>query len=284
MMHVATVHWRSDRWIDLQLRSFARHIGQPYRVYAFLNDIPGDHAGKYFYSRTEPIEDHATKLNLLADTIRSNAAEPDDLLMFIDGDALLVAPVAPLIADRLDQHKVVAVRRYENNGDVQPHPSFCVTTVGFWGEIEGDWRRGHLWPDLQGYPVTDVGGNLLRSLEAAGIDWHPLHRLNRHNRHPLFFGIYGDDVHGGVVYHHGAGFREGLSRVDRVQAGGRERESQLSARLLDRLPTRGLLGSVRDRYHPVRRLERELTEQVALESRRVMSRIERDDDFWREFL
>jgi hypothetical protein len=284
MMHVATVHWRSDRWIDLQLRSLARHLVPPYRVYAFLNDVPGDQAGKYFYSRTDPIEDHATKLNLLADVIRSNAARPDDPIMFIDGDALLVAPTAPLLDEHLDRHRLIAVRRYENNGDVQPHPSFCVSTVGFWSEIEGDWRRGHLWPDLQGHPVTDVGGNLLRSLERAGVDWYPLRRLNRVNPHPLFFGVYGEDVHGAVVYHHGAGFREGLSRVDRVRAGGRDRESQVTARILDRLPRQGMLGAVRDRYHPVRRLERRLTEQAGVESQRVMSRIEHDDEFWREFL
>jgi hypothetical protein len=73
MMHIATVHWRSDRWIDVQLRYLKRHLDVPHQIYAFLNDVPGDHADKFFYSSAEPIKSHATKLNLLADVIRFNS-------------------------------------------------------------------------------------------------------------------------------------------------------------------------------------------------------------------
>jgi hypothetical protein len=54
MIHVATVHWRSERWIDPQLRYLERFLPGPFRVYAFLNEVPGDHRGKFFYSSTEP--------------------------------------------------------------------------------------------------------------------------------------------------------------------------------------------------------------------------------------
>jgi hypothetical protein len=129
-IHVATVHWATDRWIDLQLAAIEAHVPEPHLVYGFLNDVPGDHRGRFFYTSTEPIEDHATKLDLLADLARLNAGGDDDVLIFIDGDAFPVGPVERLLGDLLRTHRLIAVQRYENNGEVQPHPSFCVTTVG----------------------------------------------------------------------------------------------------------------------------------------------------------
>ena len=104
---------------------------------------------------------------------------------------------------------LVAVRRAENVGDPQPHPCFCVTSVGTWRRLPGDWSGGYTWPGHRGKLVTDVGGNLLRALELAQLEWVQILRSNRVNLDPLFFGLYGD-----VIYHHGAGFRPGeLSRA-----------------------------------------------------------------------
>jgi hypothetical protein len=283
MIHVATVHWRSDRWIDLQHRYLDRYLGgAPYRVYAFLNDVPGDHAGKFFYTSSESIVAHATKLNLLADVIHFSAGDPSDVLVFIDGDAFPIAPLAPLLRERLERHKLIAVQRHENNGDMQPHPCFCATTVGFWDEIDGDWHQGHKWLDLQGVPVTDVGGNLLESLDSSGIDWYPLRRLNKRNPHRLFFGVYGDQELGALVYHHGAGFRIPISRVSVVEHGGRELKAGRTARILSRLPKSGVLGRARERYHPVSRLRRRLADEAELLSEEVIGRIEESEAFWRE--
>lgn len=58
--------------------------------------MPGDHSEKFFYSSKEPIKNHATRLNLLGDVIFLAADDPSDLLLFIDGDAFPVAPIAPL--------------------------------------------------------------------------------------------------------------------------------------------------------------------------------------------
>jgi hypothetical protein len=54
--------------------------------------------------------------------------------------------------------------------DRQPHPSFCVTTVGLWKEIGGDWQTGYTWRNALGDEVTDVGGSLLLKLEQKGVD------------------------------------------------------------------------------------------------------------------
>jgi hypothetical protein len=215
MIHIATVHWKDERWVDIQLQYLHRHVTEPFRVYAWLNEVSHDHRGKYHYVNTEPVADHAIKLNLLADMIYFDSDRDGDLLVFLDGDAFPIGDAIGLVRERLASYPLVAVQRRENNGDVQPHPCFCATTVGFWKEIGGDWKSGHTWLDLQGNPTTDVGGNLLCQLERHGVKWCPILRSNRVDLHPLWFGVYE-----GIVYHHGAAFRDPISRHD-LEAIGR---------------------------------------------------------------
>ena len=285
MIHVATVHWRSDRWIDTQLRYLERFLPRPFRTYAFLNRLPADHRHKFTFASSQPIKDHATKLNLLGEVMCLAAGDPSDLLVFIDGDAFPVAPLAGLMADRLEQHHLIAVQRYENNGDLQPHPCFCVTTAGFWREIDCGWYSGYKWNDLQGQAVTDVGGNLLGALTEAGVDWYPLLRVNAVDIHPLFFALYGDEQHGPIVYHHGGGFRASAGgRVNRVTRGERQVRAKLRSRVLERLPRDGRLRWVRRRYSPARRLRRSLKLETRQLSGQVFAEIEADEEFWRRFI
>jgi hypothetical protein len=209
MIHIATVHWEDDRWIGVQRDYLRRHIREPFRVYAWLNGVPGDHRGEFHYTCVEPVREHAVKLNLLADVIYLDSDRDRDLLVFLDGDAFPVGDAVAFARRKLAEYPLVAVQRRENNGDVQPHPCFCVTTVGFWKRIKGDWKQGHTWSDSRGEPTTDVGGNLLGILEWCGEAWYPMRRSNEVDLHPLWFGVYE-----GVVYHHGGGFREPLSRHD----------------------------------------------------------------------
>lgn len=222
MIHIATVHWGSDRWIDVQLRYLERHIEQPFRVYASVDGIDPIPDRFYFASsiheqlrgeRANLDDDafdglHGEKLNILGERI-AGEADPDDLLVFIDGDAFPIAPFDPAVLRLLADHPLAAVRRDENFGDPQPHPSFCVTSVGFWREIGGDWTRGHEWINAEGDLITDWGGKVMKALEDRGIEWFPILRSNRQNLHPLLFGVYGD-----LVYHHGAGFRAPITRRD----------------------------------------------------------------------
>ena len=275
VLHVATVHWRDDRWVDIQLRYLTQNLPEPFRVYGFLNKLPRDHSGKFFYSSTEQIKDHATKLNLLGDLI-SFAADDSDTLMFIDGDAFPVAPVAPALASLSEGCPLVAVRRAEL-GDPQPHPCFCLTTVGFWREIEGDWHSGHKWKNAAGKRVSDVGGNLLGALERANTDWRALERTNKQDLHPLFFGVYGN-----LVYHHGGGFRAPRGgRLLNAERGLPEARSSRRARALDALPDSRLTAKLRQRFHPAKRIAAELRRETAALSAEVFGRIERDEDFWR---
>lgn len=127
----------------------------------------------------------------------------------MDGDAFPIGDVLRFCRPRLAETPLIAVQRLENLGSPQPHPSFCLTTVGFWQQIQGDWTRGYKWPMTYGTTVTDVGGNLLQILNDSGYRWLPLLRSNRVNLHPLYFGIYAD-----LIYHHGAGFRQPFSTAD----------------------------------------------------------------------
>jgi hypothetical protein len=207
VIHIVTVHWNSEKWIQIQQRYLDENVTGPYRLYGWLNGVDEKNYEHFAYVCAEPVKSHAVKLNILADIAGASAAD-DDILIFIDGDAFPITDIAPLLRD-VPRHKLIAVQRRENNVDIQPHPCFCATTVGFWRSIGGDWKSGHEWRDEFGKPVTDVGGNLLGLLEAHRVDWLPLLRTNRWNPHPLFFGIYAD-----AVYHHGAGFRRPWSRRD----------------------------------------------------------------------
>ncbi|MFC1577146.1 hypothetical protein ACFL42_01310 [Candidatus Omnitrophota bacterium] len=206
MIHIATVHHNTDKWIEMQAGYFKRCIEEPYRVYACLTGIERLRHDSFYYVADVP-GGHAEKLNFLADRIVSRAA-PEDLIIFIDGDAFPICKsIIPFIREKIARHKLIAVRRDENYGDPQPHPSFCATTAGFWKDIGGDWQRGYHWVNTRGQVVCDVGGKLL--LKLKGIDWLPLIRTGKNFFHPLFFGIYGD-----IVYHHGAGFRDQPTRAD----------------------------------------------------------------------
>jgi len=209
LLYVATVHFKSPRWIEIQTSYLRRYISVPYQTWTSLEGIDPSHSAS-FDRVLEQRGEHAGKLNHLAREICHVAAD-DDLIMFLDGDAFPIADPMPVITESLEQAPLVAVRRAENLDEPQPHPCFCVTTVGCWRSLPGDWSLGPVWPAVNGKLVSDVGGNLLRALQLSDTPWVQLLRSNGTALHPLFFAVYGD-----IVYHHGAGFRGSvLSRADR---------------------------------------------------------------------
>jgi hypothetical protein len=287
MIHIATVHWQSEHWIDVQLDYLARNISEPFRVYAWLNDVPGDYRRKFHYVNTEPVSDHAVKLNILADLIYFDSNRHDDLIIFLDGDAFPIGDVISFARKKLEKEPLVAVQRLENDGDLQPHPCFCVATVGFWKRIGGDWKSGYKWDNSQGKPVTDVGGNLLGLLRREKVDWHPMLRSNRINLHPLWFGIYE-----GLIYHHGAAFRHPLSRIDSQKA-------RADARGTWRWPLVVTLNRLAGTYpgserrlwqrglwlfNPLRSLEKQAAQRNRDLINRVFKGLRNDPEFYREFI
>jgi hypothetical protein len=202
VLYVISVHYGSPEWIEIQSERLRRHLSVPYQTWTSLEGIDpayGSHFDRVFPQRGR----HPGKLNHLALEISHEAAD-EDLLMFLDGDAFPIADPMPLVEEGLAKAPLVAVRRAENVDQPQPHPCFCVTSVGTWRRLPGDWSGGPAWRGARETLVTDVGGSLLRALELSGTPWVQVLRTNRTNLDPLYFGIYGD-----VIYHHGAGFRTG---------------------------------------------------------------------------
>jgi hypothetical protein len=266
MLHIATVHYGSPRWIEIQRRHLREHMSVPYMTWASLQEIDPSYSS-YFDRIVDQTGRHSDKLNHLAIEIMGEASD-DDVLMFLDGDAFPIADPMPLIADGLAKAPLIAVRRVENSGDPQPHPCFCVTTVNAWRKLCGDWSQGYNWVNTAGERVSDVGGNLLRKLELTNTPWVEVLRSNRKNLDPIFFGVYGD-----TVYHHGAGFR-GFSQLSRLHIALAPKPRQVPP-----VPIlRGVEGLIdRQRQHVWYRNTKERLAQV---SETVIAKIERGDREW----
>jgi hypothetical protein len=128
MVYVATAQYRSPRWIEIQTRYLRESIGVPFQTWSSLELIDPSFAA-HFDRVVEQLGPHAGKLNHLAMEISVEAAD-EDLLMFLDGDAFPITDPMPAIEEGLSRAPLVAVRRIENLGEPQPHPCFCVTTIG----------------------------------------------------------------------------------------------------------------------------------------------------------
>jgi len=233
MLYVATVHYSSPRWIEIQTKHLRRHLSVPFEIWTSLEGIDSSYSS-FFDAVIEQRGPHGGKLNHLALEI-SHVARDEDLIMFIDGDAFPIADPMPVVQEALTRAPLVAVRRAENLGDPQPHPCFCVTTVGTWRSLPGDWSVAPVWRGVSGRFVSDVGANLLRALELSQTPWVQLLRSNGGELHPLFFAVYAD-----IVYHHGAGFRQAaLPRTERhrlnAEAGGRRGPARLLRGALERV-------------------------------------------------
>ncbi len=109
---------------------------------------------------------HPEKLNELAGCHQRRTPIPRTSSCSSTATRFRCARLDTWLTELLADAPLAAVRRDENAGDIQPHPCFCVTTVGFWNEIEGDWRNGS-WLTAEGTMASDVGGTLLAILECA---------------------------------------------------------------------------------------------------------------------
>jgi len=190
MINIATVHWKSRIFQDIQYDYVAKNL-EDFRIWAFLDKVPQDSEGKddyrYFFHKDSGQTNHLVKLDMLADLI-CEASAPGDVIVFMDGDAWPIAPLQEFIVESLIKFPVGGVVRSEN-GERYPHPCFSFTTVGHWRETGMSWSK------------QDINC-MLKSLEARKEGWTKLARSGGLTEHPVFFSVYG-----GLVYHHGAGFR-----------------------------------------------------------------------------
>jgi hypothetical protein len=292
MINFVTVHWMSEKWVPIQLAYLDRNVNAPYRVFASLNGIDDQSVRRRFHYVEDVEGKHGDKLNVLSERVIEQS-EPEDFLVFLDGDAFPIQPMQPWLDEALRRYPLVAVQRRENCEDVRAHPSFCATTVGFWKELGCDWTYTD-WITPTGELFNDAGGKLATLLETQGIEWLPLLRSNTHNPHPLWYGVYGHRV-----YHHGAGFRARVSKVDQVNIPALNKEvstrnevslGQLSVAvrrrpsLLLRIRPRHLQRLARAAQRTVLgRLTRRFAAKAEAESDDVFDRIVSDKRFYRSF-
>ncbi len=257
MYHVLTAHHAGTEWVDAQTNALRACMPPDTQIVASLP--PSDEARfAAAFDRVVPsLGVFAGNLSLVSQVV-AQAAAPDDVLVFVDSDSFPVRPMSSFIDGYLDRAPLAAIRRDEV-GDCQPHPSFAVTTVGFWRKLNGNWSTGHPWTNtLTGRPHTAVGGNLLRALELRNERWEPITRTASFGEHPIWFGIYGD-----CVYHHGVhgcqlrksrpdldvvAPKGALARVERLLPG------KLGHRLLERQLYRERQGLIAEEREESRRL------------------------------
>jgi hypothetical protein len=292
MINFVTVHFLSDKWVPIQLSYLDRNVNAPYRVFASLNGIDENSVRSRFHYVEDVEGKHGEKLNALAERVVERSS-PEDLLVFLDGDAFPIQPLQPWLDEAFRRYPLVAVQRKENCEDVRAHPCFCATTVGFWKEHDCDWTHTD-WITPTGQLFNDAGGKLATMLETESIEWLPLLRSNTHNPHPLWYGVYDHRV-----YHHGAGFRSRVSKLDQVNVPALMKElstrneaslGQLSV-AVRRRPSLLLHARARHLQTLARatqrtvfgRTSRRFVAKADAESDDVFDRIVSDDRFYRAF-
>ena len=81
VLYVATVHFRTPKWIDVQQSYLRRNIREPFKTYAVLDGIEEPYHSRF--DRVVAAEgSHEGRLNLLAEEI-SVVAGPDDVILFL---------------------------------------------------------------------------------------------------------------------------------------------------------------------------------------------------------
>ena len=120
---------------------------------------------------------------------------------------------------------------------------------------------------------------MLEALEEGGHDWYAMKRSNQVELHPVWFGIYDD-----VVYHHGAGFRNSVSRADLSKAGFPTFFHRVAGKLVDTVLDGDRIGRIRERIHPQRIVSRRISREAAGLHDEVFQAIQEDRDFFRRFI
>tara|TARA_Y100000593_G_scaffold92300_1_gene183448 strand:- start:2573 stop:3385 length:813 start_codon:yes stop_codon:yes gene_type:complete len=224
MIHIITNHHKTGKWLNLQSAYLNAFTEEPYQVYCGITEInPSTMVEEYNLRLTKyKVVDisslpnyHYVKMNALVKFVDN--AEDDDILMFLDPDAL---PIQPNWNKKIEEYlmstPIVAISREENIEPLlrddqrpYPHPCFLATTVGFWKENELSW-------ELDPAQGASCAGVLLKKwLDENGHEWRRLLRTNCFNLHPLNFGVYDD-----LIYHHGSGNRPVYDSIDIWQRPG----------------------------------------------------------------
>jgi hypothetical protein len=234
-IHILTVHIRTDKWIRPQIDYLHKNV-KNFKIWSFCDLIDLEPIKNNFdFCESSKIvgrpetKDHFLKLNKLVDIVVSHKdTSDDDVLIFLDSDSFPVKPLNNFIESKLNDYPLIAIQRVENAGDVIPHPSFTACRVNFWRDHELDWK----WESIDsGLGRQDAGGYLYSYLLKKNINWYKIKRTKSLTNHPVFYTYYED-----IIYHHGAGSRDRITRLDVLRGGApnQDTEDKIFQKVLNR--------------------------------------------------
>ena len=207
-------HWREPVWIDPQLRYLRRFAPADTKVWASLDGISDEHFGRFDAAMSlsaesdDPVR-HTDKLNELARRITVDA-EPDDRLLFLDGDTFPIAPLRGIV------RRARLPDRGATSGECRRSAASPLFHAHDGPLLERHRRRlgkGLRLAELA-WHVGNQASSLLRELRKRDLGWRELLRMNTTDLHPLYRDLRRPTRRGPVVYHHGAGFHTRRSRAD----------------------------------------------------------------------
>jgi hypothetical protein len=231
-------------------------------------------SARFDYVNQSAKKDHAGHLNHLLLKVLESAKSDNDILIFLDGDAFPIVPLDIYLENKLAEYQLIAVQRTENNGEYLPHPCFCAARISCWKELGTAWGKAKSSTKFG----IDPGGRLLEILNQKEIIWGKVRRSNKLDIHPLFFGIYDD-----VIYHHGAGFRDPISRIELAGSEIIRIQKKLLSQITEPLPNRFFLDWKR-RISPYRREEYRIIRKNHVLQDDVYAKLIRDREFYRNFI
>jgi hypothetical protein len=271
---IATVHWPEGKWIDIQQYYLNQNIKTTLRQFVVI--APGTDTGsaRFEYISRSGKKDHAGHLNHLLCKVLETAQSDDDILIFLDGDAFPIAPLDTYLESRLAEYRLIAVQRPENNGENLPHPCFCAARISCWKELGTAWGPAESSTEFG----IDPGGRMLETLNKKDIIWGKVLRSNKLDIHPLFFGVYDN-----VIYHHGAGFRDPISRTEMAGNEMMRNRRRPMSRMAELLPNRYFLPLKR-RISPYRREEYRIIRKNRELQEDVFDKLNSNREFYRSLI
>ena len=220
-------------WPELQMRRLRRHTPEGVRLLVAGNRLIAEHEA--FLRACPEVELFSTsdgavpafpEIWMFRNWLAEKAQARFKYMVTLDADAFPIRDgwLERYLEPLSEAEPVAAVQRLEN-GDRHADRCFLVCTSKTWRR-----RRFSFEPS-----IADAGFLISYSLELSGLSWRKLVRSNRWDPHPLTAAVYDD-----AVYHHGAGGRLPMYRMNQGAWAGEgldspafRREVELHNALLD---------------------------------------------------
>ena len=220
MIHIFSLHFKDDKWADIQLRSIKHYVKVPYKTYAVYSHMSKDIYDKrktqydYFLNKEEGLHVHKGGNYHLTDGHRDiiplikKHSQPGDIFLRLDSDAFIIDDIDDKFIDLVNKHKFIAVHEPQHEWDINhktPHPSLWAFPTDFLNT-----NLSKAMSTLNEDKHSNWWGGVVKWIEQNNINWYSLERSNKISLHPLYYAIYGN-----LVYHHWAGSRNMITRPDR---------------------------------------------------------------------